>query len=1815
MPISSPLYHPGTLSKGERDRIIEENDIIFVQSTTNPDKYIVWVDDGRGFYVQTTMTRQEVLNRTGDVPVQGNWAKKGSIAEKMISMPTVSEKEIQRAYKELGLDVPDFANAPREKINATADGYLSLFKDENGEYFVTHPSQFGSIQAAVNYGNTIKDPVIRSEYLKAFMKYWGVPLDRVRTSLPGDREKALSILQFKNENDPVLKDIIARFKANPNADEFKIFEAGGSISLKEKQALALLAGVKFDANKEWLSALESVGKDYSKGNYQYMAIKEYADKYGITTGEAMRRIDLMRANDIKALDAIPGMTEAEKADLINYQARVDAGADYITKREALSLKETSPKLYEILSKKGTKALEAVSKSEQERQDAEFQKEFEKLPLYVQQEYQKALQRGEDGQAALERAIETYNAFVKRWNESVSAAQAKRLMEKEEYEKYLKKLAQFDNYRIPIDYAPLTNLFITNPDKYNSLTEALNVPSYDMYEITKDILRGKLNRSDAEYIFGSDTVAKYEKLINEERILNDQYGGDIIKYLKSNPNNKKTLLDLGYNRNAVEKAAKYAKFDIRPTTVEAIEQEIKPEYQNVNTLARAQVVRYTTQAVIHELGYLDDKGNPLPWEKLSPAQKQAVADNWKNLSVQSAKGLASLVFTPAQKGLGPEGWKAVTPLEWALGAAEIITWATPFLKIPTIPLKLTQAGATAIFTISTALAAPKMIENKKYAELAFALAMDAFIGFSALPTKMQAGIINRAGKIGKAIKDVVAVEDGGRFKAGTKQSVQEAVQDLFSKRGITLSSKAKKELDYILGDIQEAILNNRTNDLVKAAKRLEGSVAANRLGLETGLLFADNPIKSYAISIQANPRGFTLFAQNILNTGKIYPSNLVQKLKFIDDIKKAVRDVAPPRKPMTPKEILGYRNDPDYLNAITKVQRAKSIEDLTGKTNKTYNLAIKKGKLPKAEGVVIARPEIYLVLDKKTGLINFMDSSDVKLTEYIAKGRSGRPFMVLAEDMAQGEIEIFRELIKRQRPRIANIKTEQRYKDIREGFISEEANKGSSGLVQDEPAYKQWVQKYIKALEDSYERYKEGVKTGRIKTHIATNKGGKIVREPLETFEAWISRNPIKIEPYIEYEAKPITPKEYQFLKWLPETRKRMGIKEGAQLPDVYGESSYYTDIDAVRDQIKGIKNIVEQRGFNDAVEAYGFKRVKAIYPELSRSVLTAEKAAKRIAKPYQEAMNKRVWEQANYRIGRNLMEAQVDSKTGELRDPSALYHGEAEWKRLMAKGYLDLPVVQEEKLVAWHELASPPNEKILSVANNLKEIQYTEGGDFILIPEKNIPKFNKPIYTRNTRFLNAVLALHDKYSSPLPPIENDKQHERIQKILEGNIYKGLYVHDLSTIDNPDDLLSDYYKGLAFEENEAVKDGKIVRGKVNRPVIRLRGENINEQVNNLIEDVKKSVEKNGWIATINYYSPALVKEIYPFAFEYAISESEIGGEYGTGSQGMPKIPVTPEGLPDDSMALTRELKRVGINTRMPHKGSDSYKTYELTKTGEKQILDDAIGKPLQSTESMPAITKMPGKEPGKKPGQVPSSVPAPNISPSPAISPQASPVKVPKPTPVPQPVLVPTPAPIPEPAPQPQPLPEPVREVIDTPMPVSVPEQVPTLQPIPERTPEKGEIIEERKSSTGKGDIEKRRVIENSYAATTFKTGALKIAGQKKSVWQVFFKPSKGAKWQTDTLVGDIPRGAYYASGPESAYRTIQRLSGNEPINISKDVGAFLATVIAKEGQKPQLIYSRDTEQQRRIKQPVARIKEKRYPVQIDLGAGVVQEGKRRHIKI
>lgn len=681
-------------------------------------------------------------------------------------------------------------------------------------------------------------------------------------------------------------------------------------------------------------------------------------------------------------------------------------------------------------------------------------------------------------------------------------------------------------------------------------------------------------------------------------------------------------------------------------------------------------------------------------------------------------------------------------------------------------------------------------------------------------------------------------------------------------------------------------------------------------------------------------------------------------------------------------------------------------------------------------------------------------------------------------------------------------------------------------------YAEWVKEYNRYLSEKQSTYDNLIKQQDPSVwDFETNK-------PVP-FNRWLNLNPIELEPYIIKSGNPITPVEFEFYK----------IAKNKTKPETVN------DLEWARNRIRGITSMVEQYGFKAAAKAFPKNEIKTVYPEFRDAVLKAENRMAELAKPSRESTQARINEKANYLIGKRYM--------GEGASYAVTDNA---WNQLIGRGWLGEPVITNETLVGWYKEAGAPPSYVIKAASNLTDVKVTPGG-WKLIYESGSPEYITDLGTFNKimQYRAYVENILKQPLKPLPIFENENPVKNMVGVLKGNTAPAEIDDSVESQFNN----AQYFKGYY--------------GTPGNPRVELSGNTVEAQAVNLVEDIREMVKDEGILPALDAYGPALVSAVYPYSFEYALSE---GGSYGgMTAPRTPKTisPVTTVEIKQGS-ALARELQKHGI--ALPSKTSaTSGATRQSEKAGQKG-LTQAVGKPMAMPSGVPAEFSTPDESAFATPASevfiqedimtAPESIVAPTPSMDPAPSPAPSPEPAPAPAPQPQPQPVPQPTPTPAPMPTPQPMPEPLPTAVEAPKEI--------LPKIPKLIP----------PSKGASDEEKRKFLEEVPGFTARRRGEL----NEEDVWRIrYFPYGKGDKL---VIVGEPPPGVKIARGKGSVKRSATVVKGIGPTRrIYTDTGA-VDDIIIPTGEKSVTVRSvKDTtvsEPRPRVTPPRKRITPPRiYP--------------------
>ena len=389
-------------------------------------------------------------------------------------------------------------------------------------------------------------------------------------------------------------------------------------------------------------------------------------------------------------------------------------------------------------------------------------------------------------------------------------------------------------------------------------------------------------------------------------------------------------------------------------------------------------------------------------------------------------------------------------------------------------------------------------------------------------------------------------------------------------------------------------------------------------------------------------------------------------------------------------------------------------------------------------------------------------------------------------------------------------------------------------------------------------------------------------------------------------------------------------------------------------------------------------------------------------------------------------------------------------------------------------------------------------------------------------------------------------------------------------------------------------------------VELEGKITSEVAENLDKAIRKSVEKLGYNETLNKYGLIATTDVYPYAPELALAETDefrlsgkdmakmmrgqdvtteftdpkssrivkmtLKNRYGEGAElphdildepregggkGGPAIEPTTKSSTSTtvidkgkvSTSLATELKQKGIKLadKTTTSGGGS-KPHELNAPISAQTADvEAVGKPMKGSNK-PSTGASPAGAPAKTPGVSPNKVPKQ----SPGNVPTNAPAKSPKLTPGQNPSTIPAPAPAPNPNPNPNPQPNPNSN--PNPNPHPTPKPTPTPAPTPAPT----------SKQTDKNNKNMKLLIPKLSTDKDYKPTAEDIsnaAAVKKGFgWWLFFENGKAKFYH------ELPDGVKNVqSGEHSDYKSVQTVSG-KPANY--DLSGHTGFVNTVEIRKP-----------------------------------------------
>jgi hypothetical protein len=604
----------------------------------------------------------------------------------------------------------------------------------------------------------------------------------------------------------------------------------------------------------------------------------------------------------------------------------------------------------------------------------------------------------------------------------------------------------------------------------------------------------------------------------------------------------------------------------------------------------------------------------------------------------------------------------------------------------------------------------------------------------------------------------------------------------------------------------------------------------------------------------------------------------------------------------------------------------------------------------------------------------------------------------------------------------------------------------------------------------------------------------------------------------------------------------------------------------VKDPVKAVSiahsvvGKVQLNGFKTAIDMYGLRAVKAVYPKLSGSVLSGEKYLYKLQEPEFLAARQRAANKLNEHIYNNLMGTPVPK--GEI-------------------GKLPpFETAGKQKLVGYKTGSTASKIIATQMAADEAFPQVVAGGSWKFEPKSGTilkSNLNYPVYTQDPLLKSGVMELLAKNKTEVPIITNERPNIEMAKVLRSGksiIHEGSQVLEMQIQD--------------------------FKGNLSRVKIPLEIGTREEHAEALVATVIESVDKKGMLYTLNTYGKNITTAVYPYAFEYALTEEENFTPPSFSYTDLIK-PINPSRV-KEGIRVGGELKTTATAQQTMVEELPAVRSMPVTSPASAS---NPFREPSPGTTPLPThkptTSPYPGILPAATPAPMttPTPIPTPTPAPAPIPTPTPTPAPMPTPTPSPSPIPVPTPTPAPMPTPTPSPSPIPVPTPTPAPMPVPVPTPTPTPTPIP--TPILGKGF-----PPGATDKEKRAIIEAAGGAFTWQQGEL--GGQP--VHHVVVNPFR----QTDktTVLGAPPKGAVEVSGKGQARESITLTRGEAPARPVKYEGGAVDPVVFPMGaRKVGITFIKDVNTRRRRRTGISRDR--------DLGDGVVlsrRNGRRiRHLRL
>jgi hypothetical protein len=709
------------------------------------------------------------------------------------------------------------------------------------------------------------------------------------------------------------------------------------------------------------------------------------------------------------------------------------------------------------------------------------------------------------------------------------------------------------------------------------------------------------------------------------------------------------------------------------------------------------------------------------------------------------------------------------------------------------------------------------------------------------------------------------------------------------------------------------------------------------------------------------------------------------------------------------------------------------------------------------------------------------------------------------------------------------------------------------LSKDVPVDK--LKKLYKEHEDIYNKLKQG---GKLKeTEHYDIKSRDYIKEP-ESYSEWIRNNPAPQRELTTGTKKIfINPSEFKLYEKFRKNLKASDVKDLAnrgymnmenqalllkgnlpksEINKVLQERAIYL----TKSRMQSIRGASERLGLDVAVEMYGKQQVSLVYPKLNSASIKAAKTLQSIREKEMAPM-----------LTRNLLKQQYTyAQMVEGGMPSQLT-----WDNLIRKGVLEPPKITGEKLINYERASSRvPSTVAMDIASAEPTIQVTVGGGWKFTATKPNAFLPDHVYTTDANLVTQVQNIMTHKPETFFITTKNKMTGKVKTGTvygEGPVTPGLsetYKAGSRIPERKIELTSKLEQQPITNEYPIQEMKKVLQGNIEGGVYKgalgsrvgIHGDTLEDQSDNLVREVQTSVNKEGWVTTVDKYGVNVVSAVYPYYFEYALNEMDnYSPDMGfLGGTNLPSQPQSSIGTVE--RAGTKTSRAVTVDQEA-----------NLEKTSSGASLDDAV-----STSTMKGTSSKGATAPSISPSDNPESNPQPNSNPSANPNPKPSPNPQPNPSPQPKPDPSPRPNPNPNPSPNPQPNPNPQPEPQPKPNPDPKPEPIPTPKPnivvtttIIKTPPETPKIPNKYSNYT---DRQKRKLIDEANGDTiAWRQGEL----GGKDVWHVIVTPFEQGNYFT--IIGRKPGRATLVRGPNSAVKTAQLLYGKElsqPLTV--DIGAF-----------------------------------------------------------